>query len=155
MWCAGIVTIITKDALTEVGALIRRGVDLSSRSVISMTKPQSRASFGCKPASDFPQCEKISSRLSALPSAELSAIKVKLGKVSLNLFAIGYERSELVAVEIALLEEGSGILVDEIHSSGVNGDMSCAKRSDSCSGSIDSDVAFERDVVYGLRHCVL
>ena len=49
------------------------------------------------------------------------------------------ERRELVAVETAPLEESHRTLVDEIHSTGINGDVSRAERSDGCGRSIKSD----------------
>ena len=66
-------------------------------------------------------------------------IKVELGKVDLNLLTVSNERSQLVTVETAPLKEGGRTLVDDIHSAGINGDVSRAERSDGYDRSIESD----------------
>ena len=56
-----------------------------------------------------------------------------------NFVERGNERRELVAVETAPLEESHRTLVDEIHSPGINGDISRVERGDGCGGSIEFD----------------
>lgn len=94
--------------------------------------------LGSEPTADFHQGEKIRNRFAALLGIELGYIKVELVKVGLNLLAVGYERRELVAVQAAPLEEGGGTLVNEVHGTRINGDVSRAERSDGSGGSIET-----------------
>ncbi len=95
--------------------------------------------FLCRePAAYFHQGEKVFRLALAARGVELGAVKVELVEVGLDFLAVGDERSELVAVEAAPLEEGHRAFMHEVHCPSIDGDTGRAERSDGCGGSIEA-----------------